>query len=445
MNKHLSLAVLFALSLGVAGCSSLPSWMGGHPKEKEKLVGERIAVLPLSADLQPDAALKMSPPSLPPAAANADWPQHSGAVPAENANLAGGSFDESSRASAGGGASFEHTLIPRPVVAGGIVFTMDAVGAISARNASNIGETGWQSKGVSEEDEPQIMGGGLAWDQGTLYATSGRGTVAAFEAATGKTLWTKSLRIPFRSAPKVADGKLFATTIDNQIYAFSAASGELLWNQRGISETAGLMSSVSPAVAGEMVIVPFSSGEIYALAQTDGRQLWSDSIGAVARTQATASFSGIGGDPVVDGSVVFAVSSGDMISALSLEKGQHVWDRPIGAFNTPWVAGDTLFLLSSDNTLAAFEKFTGKIRWATKLAGFEDMEEKKDPITWKGPVLVDNKLAVVGSNGQLLLVSARDGTIEATKPIPEGVYTAPVVAGGRMYLIAQDATLVELH
>ncbi len=73
-------------------------------------------------------------------------------------------------------------------------------------------------------------------------------------------------------------GRLFAVTIDNQTYALNAASGEVLWSHRGINETAGLMSSASPAVTGDTVIVPYSSGEIYALSVTDGKEIWSDSF-----------------------------------------------------------------------------------------------------------------------------------------------------------------------
>lgn len=445
MNRNATTAVLLLAALGLTGCSHLPSWMGGTKTEKPKLEGERIAVLPVDADLQPDPALKTTAVTLPPVNKNADWPAHSGMFSAGAANLAGGSFDTITSATAGDGEGFESTLLITPVVGGGMVFAMDALGTISAHDSADIGNRKWKGKGVAQDDDSPVMGGGLAYGDGKLFAASGRGVVAAFDAATGKELWRKALHVPFRSAPALGAGKLFAVTLDNQLYALNTADGEVSWTQRGISETTGLMSTVSPVVAGDMVVAPYSSGELYVLSVADGREIWSDSLSGGKRLQASALFSGIGGDPVVDGAVLFAASSGGLLTVKALANGQPAWGLPIGTTNTPWIAGDYLFLLSSEHTLLALHKFDGHIRWATRLPGFEDEAKKKDPITWKGPVLVDGKLALVSSNGQLKLINALDGTVAATKEIPENIFTSPVVAGSKMYLMGQDATLYELQ
>jgi outer membrane protein assembly factor BamB len=254
-----------------------------------------------------------------------------------------------------------------------------------------------------------------------------------------------SVRIPFRSAPKIGEGKLFATTIDDQLYALDANNGAVLWTHRGMNEQAGVMNSISPTLVPGAVLVPYSSGEIYMLATGDGNELWQAAVSSSKRsTQSGDLFTGIGGDPVVDGQVVFAVSNGGVFGVLGLDQGQPLWNKPVASFNTPWVAGDYVFLLTADNTLVCFMKYEGRVRWATKLEGFEDMERKLHPITWRGPVVVNGQVAVVSSTGKLVLANAADGTIESTKDVPEDIYTAPVVAGGSMYLISKNATLYSL-
>lgn len=438
-------AVLLTSAFALSGCSSLPSWMGGEKAQKPKEAGERITVLPVDEDLQPDPSLQKTEFKLPQPQKNEEWSTHSGMFTSQNSHLAGSAYDDISSATAGDGEDFEHTLLVTPIVGGGFVYAMDAIGTISAHDMSDIDKVRWESQGVSQDDDMPILGGGLAYADGKLFATSGRGLVVAMDAATGKELWRKSLLVPFRSAPIVSGNKLFATTIDNQIYVLNTADGEVSWSQRGISETTELMNTVSPAVAGDMVVVPYSSGEVYVLYVPDGKEVWSASLSGGKRVQANALFSGIGGDPVVDGSVVFTVSSGGMLSVKALASGQKVWDLPVGSTNTPWVAGDYVFVLTSDNILLGLQKFNGHIRWSTRLASYQDEEKKKDKITWRGPVLVDGKLALVASNGQLLLVDAESGKITSTKEIPEGIYTSPVVAGGRMYLMGQDATLYSLQ
>lgn len=88
IQSSICIALMMALCMGISACSYMPSWLGGGKKEAEKLPGERIAALPATAGLTPDDTLKDTPVTLPAPAANEDWPQHSGNVPAEAANLA---------------------------------------------------------------------------------------------------------------------------------------------------------------------------------------------------------------------------------------------------------------------------------------------------------------------------------------------------------------------
>ncbi|MCE2927643.1 MAG: PQQ-binding-like beta-propeller repeat protein [Rickettsiales bacterium] len=436
----LPLVLLVALS----GCDYLPSWLGGKEPEVVRLPGDRQVVMPAATELQADETLKALPVAVPAVNPNGEWPQHSGQFDAAGGNLAGGDFASETNDKAGDGSSFERPLVPRPVVGGGLVFAMDSEGRISAHDVANIDSKRFVSEALVDDDE-DINGGGLAYESGRLYAVSGRGMVAAIDAASGQTIWKKTGFAPFRSSPKVAAGKLYAITLDSQLFALDAANGETLWTHRGIDETAAFLHSVSPTAAGGTLLVPYESGEIYALATSDGRELWSGSLALSSRTQATNIFSGVGGDPVVDGDVVFAVSSGGLLAAYGIPLGQRLWEKPISSMTTPWLAGDFLYVLASDNTLLALVKYDGRVRWATKLPSFEDEEKKRRPIFWRGPVMAGGKLYLAGSRGQMKVVNSADGLIAGDIDIPDDVLTSPVIAGGTMFLVTQDAQLVALR
>ena len=446
MQSNLRLVHLgIAATLLLTACDYVPTWMGGEEKKIERLPGDRITVLPVKSDVLPDADLASLAVALPAAYTNTEWPQHTGVITAATGNLAlAGSLEDSRSATAGEGDDFEHTMIPRPVVAAGMVFAMDAEGHVSAHDVADIGNVRWQSEGVAEEDGPQTFGGGLAYDQGKLYVSSGRGLVMALDAATGKEVWRKATTIPFRSAPKVDGGRLYILSIDSQLFALNAANGEVLWNHRGINETAGIQRSVSPVVASGTVVVPYASGEIYGLSVSDGREIWTQSLNAIAKTQATSIFSGIGGDPLVDGDVVFAISSGGMLTVTGLYNGQKIWDRQVASISTPWISGDYLFVLSSENTLICFVKYSGRVRWVSQLPSFEDEEDKKRPISWAAPVMAGGNLMLAGSRGEMRVISAADGKLVDTKSIPDEVFGSPVIANGVMYFVTKDAALYAL-
>jgi outer membrane protein assembly factor BamB len=439
MNKFCAFLVL---SLLVSGCDSLPSWMGGSKKEFTPLPGEREDVLRGDTAFKPDEILQNVTFKIPPATENASWAQHTGQVNAATANLAlKGDLSHVASTSVGEGNSFGHALVPRPVVADGRLYAMDSVGYISAHDAADISTKLWTAKALVDEDENDAMGGGLAVDGGRVYAISGAGMVAALDAATGAAIWQRNLGIPLRSAPRVEGSKLFIITIDSQLFALDAASGATLWSHRGIGETAGLMNNVSPAIAADAVIVPYASGELYALKQDTGDEIWRESLAQSKRTEATAIFSGIGGDPVVDEAVVFAVSSSGVFSVFSILNGQPVWTAKIASINTPWLVGEYVFALSEDNVLVAMVKYDGRIRWTAQLKRFDDEKRSLKPIVWRGPLMVDGKLLLVNTYGEMVLVDAATGAISSTFDVSNNMSTAPVAAGGRVYLINKDATL----
>lgn len=439
MNKHFALLVML---LALASCDSLPSWMGGSEKKIERLPGEREDVLKSSVDLKPDEILQNVTFKVPPANENADWAQHTGQFTAATANLAvKGDLTSIQNASAGEGNEFSHTLVPRPVVAGGKVFAMDAIGIISAHDAGDITNKLWSSHSLVNANEEEVMGGGLAVDGGVLYAVSGAGHVAAIDTAGGTELWKRDLGVPLRSAPRVADGKVFIITIDSQLFALNAKDGASLWSHRGIGETAGIMNSISPTIASDMVIVPYASGELYGLKMDTGDEVWRASLAQARRTEATAVFSGIGGDPVVDETAVFAVSSSGMFSVTNLLNGLPLWDTKIASINTPWVVGEYVYALTEENLLICMVKYDGRIRWTQQLRRYDDEDRKLRPIVWRGPVMENDKLLLISTYGEMIQVDGGTGAILSTESVAENISTAPVVAGGKVFAVSKDATL----
>lgn len=437
MNKQL--LFIFPLLLCTA-CESLPSWMGGAEKAVARLPGERLDVLQSNANLEADASLAQTAFNIPPAALNENWSQSTGLFTAQNANIKlAGDLTLRENVSIGDGHAFSHSLVPRPMVANGRVFAMDAKGYISAHDATHINQTLWVSAALSNDNE--VMGGGLALDGGKLYAVSGLGRIVALDANTGAEIWHRDLGIPLRSAPRVSEGKLYVISIDSQLFALDVANGTSVWSHRGIGETAGLMNNVSPAMIGDLVIAPYASGELYALKKETGDEVWRASLAQAKRTEATAVFSGIGGDPVIDDVAVFAVSSSGLFSAFNSLNGQSIWEKKVASINTPWLAGEYLFLMSEDNQLSAIAKYDGRVRWTLSLPRFKDDVHQLYPIVWRGPVMTDGKLLLINAEGEMKIIDATNGTELLTLSIAEGVSTVPVVASGKLFLVGNDATL----
>ena len=103
-----------------------------------------------------------------------------------------------------------------------------------------------------------------------------RRRIDAVKAETGREIWHHDMGMPVINAPLVSGGRVFFSTYDNHFYALAADDGRQLWDHQGIAEPAGILVSTNAAAAGATVIVPYTSGEIFALQAQNGQVGWSD-------------------------------------------------------------------------------------------------------------------------------------------------------------------------
>lgn len=435
------LLAMAILTLG--GCSKVSGVF--EEKKAPPLEGERISVLELQRTLEPDSTeLVKQGVSLPPAQVNAAWPQ-AGGMPGhamQNLSLSGKTLQHVWSADIGAGSTNELPLTAQPVVAGNMVFTLDTSTIVSAFDTAG-GKKLWQTNIMAGDEDETVIGGGLAFSDGRLYATNGFDELLALQAETGAILWRVPLPAGARGAPTITGGRAFVSTLDNRLVAYDARNGDNLWEYLGIGEIAGLLGTASPAANSDIVVPAFSSGEITALRQENGAVAWSDNLSNVRNIGGgLESLSDIKALPVLDQGLVIAMSVGGKIVALDIATGMRVWQRDIGGTQTPWVAGRHVFVLSSDNQLIALTLEQGGIIWIKALPRYEDPEDKDGAIRWSGPVMADGRLFLAGSNGVLLEVDARNGNIERDIKVKKDVRLSPVIANETLYVLAEDGTLM---
>jgi outer membrane protein assembly factor BamB len=193
------------------------------------------------------------------------------------------------------------------------------------------------------------------------------------------------------------------------------------------------------------VIAPYTSGEVFALRAQNGQVLWSDVLSHSGQVTALSELDTIAGRPVIDRGQVYAISHSGVMAAESLNTGERLWSRDIGGINTPWTAGDYVYVLTDDEQVLCLTRKEGRVRWVHQLPQFENESLKTRPIVWSGPALISNKLLVVSSNGYAEAISPYTGQLLGRVEIAGGTNIAPVVAGGVVYLYTNDAELVALR
>lgn len=426
--------------LGLTGCGgmSMPStssFTSLFDEKEDVLPGRRVAVLEYGKDTATGAET-VPTPMLPPAQANASWPSPGGNPSNSPGHLmVAEKFQQTWSASVGTGSSKAGRMTAVPVAADGKIFTLDIEGNITAVSESS-GSTVWHINVRPEkQSEKGGYGGGLAYEGGRLFAVTGYGTAVAVEAATGKVLWAKEMGVPFRMAPTAANGRLFAVNTDSELRVLNTSDGAELWTARGLPETAVMISNASPAVSGNVVIVPYPSGEVTALDVNTGRPRWSENIARSSPAGARFSAISMPARPVADGNAVFAASRAGSIVATSKDTGERLWQREIKVAYTPCVAGDTVFVVDEADHLFALSRKDGKIRWTANLPHSR----------WVGPVLASGKLYVISDKGGLVSADAATGAVTKIADLGVPVSIAPIVANGKMFVLSDKARLYAMN
>lgn len=437
---------LLAGLAGLAGCATLHDVVTGNFSDlfktpKARLPGKREPVLMPGEGPGPGNA---GPVSLPPARVNASWAQPGGDAAHAMGQLAlRGKMDQVWQADVGTGGGYRRKLTAQPVVIGNRVFSMDSRAVVNGYALSD-GTRLWRTHTRAEDQRGFNIGGGISSDGVSVFAANGLADLVALDAATGKVRWRTNLGTPARSGPAIVDDHLYIPTIDSRIIACNRLTGKILWNYQGPHVVTGVLGEPAPAVADGFVVAGFDSGDLVALRADTGLVAWTDTLAAVGGPSVLTDFSAIRGLPVIQNGRVFAIGMGGLMIANDLRSGRRLWQVGVGGATTPWVADDVLFVVTSGQQMLALSATTGASHWMVQLPRYTNPKDQSGPIIWFGPVLVAGRLVVAGTDGRLLALDPENGSTVGEHHLSSKATVPPIVAAGMMFLLTTDGTLTAL-
>lgn len=395
----------------------------------------------------PDQPQNRSVPiRLPGMVSNADWPQRGGSVTHGGPHgVLQAKPQLAWAADIGKGNSRRNRIDAAPVVAGGAVFTMDALAGVTATSLQ--GATLWRADLTASFDAGGgLSGGGLAADGARVYATTGYGETVAINTADGSILWRQRLQSPATGAPAVAGARVFVAGDDGTAWALDAASGRVLWSAQGASNINAFRfdAGAAPAVSGNVVVFPFSSGILLAADVATGKVLWNAAVSGRKLGRAYAQSGDVTGDPVITGGILYAGTEAGRTGAYSMAQGQRLWTAEEGALNPPLVAGGSVFTVNDDGRLVRLDARDGQTIWAVDLPYFTTAKIKKQMGIHAsfGPVLAGGHVVVVSDDGWLRAFNPTDGSLAAQVAIPGGAATPVALAQGLLVVVSNKGQLL---
>ena len=250
------------------------------------------------------------------------------------------------------------------------------------RTTLQMGETGWR-RPTGEVDKPLVAGPALDAEQKVVAVGSEDGSLYAYNAQSGELLWPPFVTgDKIWSTPLIANGVIYFGSHDNNVYAVAVSDGRKLWS----FPTGGAVVA-RPMLIQDTLVVGSFDRHLYGINAKDGSRRWE-----------FQSENWFYAGAVSDGKVIFAPSMDGNLYALD--------------------AG-------------------GRQLWA------HDMES---PLV-ATPALVARGLVVASRAGKVSLLNTSPADLGTARVLssltfPGTKFTAPLaVAGDSVYLGAQDNTV----
>ena len=430
-----TLMIFFLAGAFLSGCGNREPILEGKRLDlRAPIVIEDQVISVKKPDVRIDK-LSLLPPTV-----NAEWTHRNGSSQhlIKHPKL-GRSLAKIWTANIGAGNSKKRSITASPIVANGHVYTMDA--SAVARAFTTMGSPVWSvDLTPPNEKANEASGGGMAYGGGVLAITTGHGEVVALNADNGSVLWRHKTRSAISADPVIVGNMVVAVGRNNVAIGLDIRNGRLKWQQISQGNTAGVAGAGAPAARGNLVVIPFSSGELVGTIASNGLRAWSRSISGKNTGLARSMISDISSDPVIDGLNVYAANQAGRLVAMDRRSGSLLWTAQDGSYTPVWSIGSAVFVVTDRFAVKRLNSSDGSEVWSQKLPGFKNSKDSRKRATYAyfGPVVAGGQVWVAGSDGLLRSYDPINGMLTGKVDIPGGAASQPAIADGRLYILSAN-------
>lgn len=298
--------------------------------------------------------------------------------------------------------SDEYFSLANPVIDKKNIYILSIDGNVTSIDKNKL-RVNWKKKIFSSQfDFPNLGSIVVQLNGNNLYLHNGGDLIFALNKNNGKVKWKFKNDFPFRGNITIKRDYLLANDYNNNLLAFFKK--KLIWKKKlGQSENV-IFTNIRPIIYENKIINPAFNGLFHILNVKNGKLIFSDYLQPNKKKAKIFRNNDIIASPVISKEKIYIISHSGTLASYDLNNLKQLWSVQIGGGNAPIISGNTLFLIDNNNILYAINSKNGKIKWMKQLAsnieeGFYFKDIKK--INFKGPFLIDNKLMMFSSDGQL--------------------------------------------
>ena len=187
----------------------------------------------------------------------------------------------------------------------------------------------------------EIMRGGIAYFDNSIIIVDAYGLVKSLSSLDGSEIWSTVIEFPILSPPLIYRNMIYFISADNRIFAIDFDTGVVEWTFQTISEVKKNLITASPVAYENLIIAPFSNGELVAFTYDNGQPVWSENVSRISLIS-NFDIKDISASPVISGNSIYSLSSNGKIVSLDVASGKRNWASDISGYRTPIISGNQI-------------------------------------------------------------------------------------------------------
>ena len=254
----------------------------------------------------------------------------------------------------------------------------------------------------------------------------------------GDLVWKTLLAAEINSLPIIYDSKVVVKLNNYKVVQLNAHDGSVNWKYQAAIPPLTFWSDGKLVQSNKVVYLGLPGGKMIAIDSPTGGLVWESSISRAKGSTDIERANDITSHPIIDGPLIYGITTNGDISALNRRNGKTIWTRPISSFYGMVFDGLNLFITHDTGSIYSVNKDDGEIKWRQSALKYRKVQ--------RGTII--NDYIVFGDyEGFVHFLSIDDGSIVGRVKVGDFPILNTIIKtdNTKLALITGDGEIVTLN
>jgi outer membrane protein assembly factor BamB len=281
-----------------------------------------------------------------------------------------------------------------PIGSGDAVYAATAEGTLASFDAAT-GRLNWRVKTGGK------LSAGVGADGDTIVVGTSKGDVLAFDR-TGKPRWTSRVSSEVLGPPRISDSVTVVWSGDGNVFGLTTADGMRRWVLQRTMPALSVRNQAGGIIARGAIFLGVAGGKLLAIDLDKGILGWEGTVAQPKGATELERIADVTSLPAIMAGAVCAAAYQGRVACFDPAKGTFLWSRDIPSKDGLVLDNRHLYVTDDKGAIHALDNATGTSVWK------QDKLVTRSP---SGPQLLGDYLAVVDYQGYVHILNRNDGSL----------------------------------